>query len=222
MESKFKVWIIEDDRDICEIYKDILIDRKIETVFFERIEGFESALLGGTPKPDLLVADLNLPDGNFLDFLSAGEASEKIDFPFIIISSIDDLGSLKSSFEEGALDYLVKPFKKNELLVKIDRALSNASSAKGFIYDPYTQTLSKDGQVMAYLSLKEMKLFSLLHEAKGKPIERENLYLQLWPEKDVVAKTLDVHIFNMRRKLRKSGLKIKAYKAPSSFALLQD
>ena len=220
MESKNTIWVIEDDKDIQEIYKDILATRNVSTMFFDKIVPFELALSNGAPKPDLLIADLNLPDGNFLDFLCTEDTADKISFPFIIVSSLDDLNVLKDSFEEGALDYITKPFKKNELLVKVDRALADVSTIKGFNYDPYTQSLTKDGEVMAHLSLKEMKLFSLLHEAKGKPIERENLYDLLWPKKDVVPKTLDVHIFNMRRKLKKSGLKIKAFKAPSSFALL--
>ena len=212
--------MVEDDKDISEIYGDILASRPVNTVFFEKISAFNEALLAATEKPSLLIADLNLPDGNFLEYLCTEDTSDKIDFPFLIVSSLDDLDTLRGSFEEGALDYITKPFKKNELLIKVDRALEDTKTRKGYNYDPYTQALSKDGELMAHLSLKEMKLFSLLHEANGKPIERENLYSTLWPQKDVVPKTLDVHIFNMRRKLKKSGLKIKAFKAPSSFALL--
>jgi DNA-binding response OmpR family regulator len=218
------IWILEDDPGACFVYQETLGFRyNIE--IFNSIRQFSDRIVGTTITPQLIIADLRLPDGMFLDLLGEEKPLQALNVPFVIISSSDDLDILRECFKEGALDYLTKPFTKNELIVKTERILFRSRKfpllKPEITLDPMTLKVTKAGKESVQLTAKEHHIFSLLYQSQDEMISRKTLQIEVWADTRVSEKTLDVHILHLRRKLADIGLKI-SFIAPDSFKLLSE
>lgn len=203
------VWILEDDQDCQFVYSEIL-DDKYNTRYFCSISEFSSALEKGPQgRPRLILADLMLGEENFLDFLNRSSDSRLLTSPFIVVSSLDDVESLRTSFREGALDYLIKPFKKNEILVKVENILSQQSESKS---DPVKGAyhIELDGETIENLTAKQYELLKLFTESEDRRISRTQILESIWGGSQVHPKTIDVHLYNLRRKLHPYGHMIRS------------
>ena len=76
-------------------------------------------------RPDLVLLDLRLPDGNGLDFLAEFSANESERLPTIVLTAFGEIGDAVLAMKQGALDYLRKPIDLDELQLAVDQALSN-------------------------------------------------------------------------------------------------
>jgi DNA-binding response OmpR family regulator len=166
----------------------------------------------------MVIADLMLNDGNFLSFLS-NEFHGRLggEVPFIIVSSDDDIESLRLCFKEGANDYMTKPFKKNELLVKVETILKN----KNRFGRSVKPEISIDGNVIDGLTAKQQKLLKLFLDQSSRVIDRQMILSKVWGDTIVHPKTIDVHLYNLRRKLHPYGYMIKSL-GKGEWALLSD
>lgn len=229
MKTPEPIWILEDDPGAQFVYEDVLGDRyslRILSSLEELGRALSSPDGNSAPAPALMIADLKLPDGNFLHFVMQSSGMRALSAPFIVVSSMDDLDVLKSCFEEGALDYLTKPFTKNELVVKVDRILARrgvtpptpAPSAGEIELDPIQLRVRRGPQHFAQLTAKELQIFAVLHRMRGQQIPRSRIQAEVWGETVVTPKTLDVHLFNLRKKVAKLGLEI-LFTPPDGFAL---
>jgi len=223
MKKQTAVWVIEDDQSSRFVYEEIF-SLRYELTLFSCLTDFRHALLNSPTRPDLLIADLRLPDESFLSFLSAGEHHEKLTFPFIVVSSIDDLDALRLCYEKGAADYITKPFGRGELIVKVERILSphpasNATAGGLFLLDPKSLTVSRAERTSDSLTSKEFQLLAILHDAQNNTLTRDEMIEQLWGKVKVTSKTLDVHLSNLRRKVEPLGLEI-IHVFPNSYRIL--
>lgn len=215
------LWILEDDPSIAFMYKDIL-EKVYPIRLFQGLEAFKSGLLEvsatGAVQPSLVIADLRLGEESFLHFLMTRETAHLIPCPFIIVSGLDDLETLRACFAEGANDFLTKPFQKNELLIKIERILSLPSQPNPqptavapedtLLFDPKTFSLRRGNQEPVFLTIKQIQIYTLLHRAEGRPLSRKILESEIWPGVSVSTKSLDVHLFHLRQKLQPLGVEI--------------
>jgi len=228
------IWIVEDDSESRMIFQEIL-ELRYSLEVFESLRELRLALTeakrGARVGPDLILADLRLGDGNFLEFLGIEETATLLTCPFIVISSYDDVDILRACFDEGAMDYLTKPFAKAELIVKIERILRAAGKAEpepgpergswpGIRFDPEILSVGRDGQSPVQLTARELRIFWILYRARGELVSRQQIKEQVWPNALVSGKTLDVHIFNLRAKLR--GVSIGIRFMPPDFYVLMD
>ena len=208
---KKEIWILEDDETCIHLYRQIL-DLRYKTRYFEKIKQFQQELTNMTPEdaiPSLVIADLLLSDGNFLDFLSEDGHHKMIDIPFIVVSSIDDIDALRFCFNEGALDYLTKPFKKNEILVKVENKLKG-NTGRGIFTHEDVSSLMVDGKKIKNLTGKEMQLLALFLNSLDRTVQREEILEKAWGGTTVHPKTVDVHLYNLRRKIFPYGFIIKS------------
>ena len=208
-----RLWIVEDDDALRDVYSEIL-SNLYQLTFFPTLGEFKTQSMKTKNACDLLIADLRLSDGNFLDFLSAPDAHLIVRSPFMVISSQDQLDTLRQCFNEGALDYLSKPFTAAELVVKVERLIGRTRPKKDgadseCIELDASKLRVKYGTEAIRLTAKELQIFSLLHESQGSPVPRKRLQSEVWGEAKVSHKSLDVHIFHLRRKLGKLGLTIE-------------
>lgn len=208
------IWILEDSESSQFVYEETL-ESRFQLHFFNTIAAFRKESSARQTTPQLLLADLRLEDGNFLDFLGTGDAQDLVRCPFMIVSSLDDLDVLRACFQEGALDYLTKPFTRNELIAKIERVLNQQGEIN---LDPASFRLKRNGENLPSLTPKELQIFSLLQRAKGAPVPRQKLTAEIWGDTQVSSKSLDVHLFHLRKKLARAGFEI-AFEAQKGFVL---
>lgn len=206
------LWILEDDPSARMIYEEML-EMRYHLRFFESLESFRNGL-NSVPLPHLCIADLRLSDGNFLNFLQEQPKNLSFRIPFLVVSVLDDLDILRACFKDGALDYLSKPFRKNELIVKIERFMETPSASRkiptlDLVLDPESLQVKIGNHDGVQLTAKELQIFSLLSQAAGQPLSRQEVKLKVWGDINVSPKTFDVHLFHLRRKLRNLGIEIK-------------
>ncbi|MCB9061115.1 MAG: response regulator transcription factor [Halobacteriovoraceae bacterium] len=215
------VWILEDEDECRFVYEKILSIR-YEITFFDTVEEFSSQISkvenDEIKPPELVIADLLLKDGNFINYLTEAKSEAILGIPFIIVSSIDDIDALRFCFTEGALDYLTKPFKKNEILVKIENILSGKNRP---IIDAGPRTLTLDGQKIENLTSKQIQMLSLFLSAPARMINRSDILTKVWGDTTVHPKTVDVHLYNLRRKLHPYGYLIRS-EGGGKWSLLSD
>jgi DNA-binding response OmpR family regulator len=124
----------------------------------------------------------------------------------MIVSSMDGLEALRTCFQEGALDYLTKPFTRNEFLVKLERLLAKSSQ---IALDPASFHLKRNGVELPQLTPRELQVFTVLQSAGWTPVSRQRLQAEIWGDAVVSPKSLDVHLFHQRKKLAQAGVEIR-------------
>jgi len=217
-QSNKNIWVLEDNKSIQFVYEQILrIRYNIE--IFDCIEKLDQTLKKSDLRPDLLIADLLLPDGNLFDYISNESSIEINNCPLIFVSSIRELDVLRACFDNGALDYLTKPFDRSELLVKVENILKKQIDNTNKIQiDPVTLIVKAGNEQTPSLTTREMQIFSCILKSKNEGIKREVLIRDVWGSTQVGEKTLDVHLFNLRKKLLMTNLRIFS-KKPDLFFL---
>src|SRR5262249_40939743 len=135
----------------------------------------------------------------------------------LVISALDDVDVVRSSFAGGAVDFLSKPFGRAELTVKIERAIGpppSSPAAKGPSLDvPGMVVRQSDGRTAA-LTAKEMQIVALLWNTPARTLARDAISASLWQGCRVGPRTLDVHLSRLRQKLRRVDLDVRL--APSN------
>ena len=166
-----KILLLEDDTLLAQTLHELL---QLEGYQVDLVmAGDEAADATYDNNYDLYIFDINVPDINGLDLLhSLREADDKT--PTIFISALVDLNSISKAFEVGAEDYIKKPFFPEELLIRVNAKLSSTNSNfiyKNLEYDSTTNTLRKDGSVLALGEVQE-QLFKLFINNVDKVLDK--------------------------------------------------
>jgi DNA-binding response OmpR family regulator len=196
------IWIVEDEDEITSIYMDALSSRyKLDA--FNSIHSFTQSL-NGSSTPDLIICDIRLPDGNFLQFLKDNGHTMK-HIPYFVVSAVVEDEALNFCLNQGAVDYLTKPFHINELKVKIDRFFD---SKEQLSKNPKKSNLLNENFINTKLTYKESKIVTLLMNQMDQYVSRKDIIEKVWNNVNVHPKTLDVHLYNLRRKIETLGFHI--------------
>ncbi len=155
---------------------------------------------------DLIVLDLGLPKLSGITVLQ-NLRSRGTTTPVLILTARESVEDRVKGLDNGADDYLTKPFDLDELCARL-RALQRRFSSraeptlthKNIILDPASHTVSLNGE-MINVSRREFALLHKLLENSGRVISREHLMQTLygWGD-DVDSNALEVHIHNLRKK----------------------
>lgn len=219
------ILIIEDDPDIAE---SIRYNLEREGAFQAQValtgeEGLNIALArgqarrtdGGSATPDLFILDLNLPGMNGFELcrrFRTEELTRRI--PIIVLTARTDEHDKVRGLDLGADDYMTKPFSVRELVARVRAALRRsgfeAQSPKmyddGMLKIDYSDFAVFSQRELVKLTRKEFALLSILSRNKGRVVPREQLLDQVWGlEYYGEARTLDVHISGLRKKLGVCG-----------------
>ena len=219
-----QLWIIEDDPAFQFVYEETL-GAAYSLTIHPSIKAFTDALSDtNRPLPALLIADVRLPDRTFLSFLESAEAQSLSRLPYIVVSAFDDVEVLESCYQRGALDFITKPFGRNELLFKVGRFLSNAAvddlKSDTLLVKNGLIPLQRKGNVVP-LTNKEHQIIAMFQEADSQTLTRSELLLKVWGKTKSQTKTLDVHLHNLRKKISSIGLKIQ-FMPPNRYVLQRD
>jgi two-component system KDP operon response regulator KdpE len=160
--------------------------------------------------PDLVILDLGLPDIDGQEVLR--KLREWLRVPIIILSARDQEQQKISSLDNGADDYLTKPFSTGELLARIRVALRHSSGATdsssaanyecGALKIDFTARKVTVGNVEVHLTPIEYKLLSVLVRNAGKVLTHRQLLNEVWgPQQVRETHYLRVFMANLRRKI---------------------
>ncbi len=212
MQKSFSIWVLEDDPGSRFVYAEVL-SLRYNLTQFPTIKDFSSALRQARRSetlPDLVVADLRLPDESFLTFMDGVEGRELMtEIPFIVVSSVDDIDALRFCFNHGAVDYITKPFGRSELVVKVERFFSNSGGINDVVVDLTTLSVVFSKVRSESLTSKEFQIMSLLQQNGSRGLSRSDIIGAVWGQVKVSSKAFDVHLFNLRRKLAPLGIEIR-------------
>ncbi len=156
---------------------------------------------------DLVLLDLNLPDGDGIDWLRRLRAGGQ-PLPVLIMTARDALPDRVAGLDEGADDYIVKPFEPEELLARMRVALRRSEGRAtpvlrhgDLVVDPAGHTVHRAGQPVT-LRAKEFALLLVLLRASGQVVTRQRLEEALYGfDEALESNALEVHLHHLRRKL---------------------
>ena len=157
-------------------------------------------------KVDLILLDVNLPDGNGFEFSKIIKEKFNIPFVFLTAHNLDD--EVLKGLELGADDYITKPFNIKILLKKIELILNRNSSEisefsiKDLVINFEARTVKKAGRII-YLTPTEFDLLQVFVKNKSMVLTRQILLEKLWDCKEnfVDEHTLTLNISRLRSKL---------------------
>lgn len=221
-----RVLLVEDDKIIGD---GLSTGLNLEGYAIDWVEDKESAETAiETNHYGMIVLDIGLPDGSGLDILKKLRIN-KNNTPVVILTAYDDVSYKVKGLDGGADDYLVKPFKLEELKARL-RALRRRGTQKPEIIlsvgdielNPAARTVTKSGRNIN-LGPKEFAILQILLENKGKVISKKHLEDSLYGwESEIESNTIEVHIHGIRRKLGKDlveTIKFVGYKIPANVNL---
>ena len=209
--TKYNIWLLEDNRDMHEILREILESDYDLRSFFTLGEFFKAVESSDSNPYDLAIVDNRLNDGNLSDYLESPQANRMKSLPpFILITGYDEKEDIYTCFKHGAVDYIRKPFNEFEIKTKIDLHLTNNVSEPSQIkFDNKTLTLTRDDIVSEDLTAKEYKMMAVLMESPRFSASKEVLIEKIWQNLKVDDRVIKVHFSNLRRKIAPLGLKIE-------------
>jgi DNA-binding response OmpR family regulator len=205
-----KVLIVEDDPVICDALQELLQHWGLVTE--ECAEGLEALTLLEAGSFDLVLLDLNLPG---LDGLEVCRRLRRlpINQPLVLmLTARDSLDDNVLGLEQGADDYLVKPFEPALLKARIQALLRRAARPLRDTWSWGALQLSLDGRTASFstkdlrLTPKEHALLEALLKAGGRTCSKEQLIESAWAWADVPGdESVKTHVKNIRAKLNQAG-----------------
>ena len=197
-----KILLLEDDQILCASLKEFL-----------ELEGYSVDVAHRGPEVydltfetqyDLYILDVNVPEVNGFDVLSAlKEAGDET--PAIYITALTDINSIAKGFEIGAEDYIKKPFDPEELVIRIKRKYQKVDEViylKDISYNPVTRMLQKEGHTIG-LGEVQHNIFHALIVEQNKIVDS---YMLMDFLEQPSANALRVNLAKLKNKL---GIEIK-------------
>ena len=161
--------------------------------------------------PNLILLDLNLPDGNGFDLCK--EINSKYSIPIIILTAKNDVVDTVLGLELGADDYITKPFHIKEVLSRIKAVFRRIEKSSTNYNSPFIEinkhikinfknrTVLKNDSIVQ-LKPKEYELLEFFVQNRNKVFSREQLINNIWEfSYDGDVRTVDIHIRRLRSKL---------------------
>jgi len=206
MEPKSRVLIVEDDATIRRFVRMALESEGLEV---HEAEGLKRGLIdAATRRPDLVLLDLGLPDGDGIDFVREFRGWSAA--PIVVLSARDAESAKVAALDAGADDYLVKPFGVPELLARLRVQLRRRAQAGGddptlcfgdIALDRAQRRVLKAGEPL-HLTPIEYRLLTALAAQPGRVLTHRQLLQEVWgPGHQEDLHYLRVHLGNLRKKI---------------------
>ena len=213
-----RILIIEDEYNLADAIASMLRSSKYSVeIKTDGEEGLEEAL---TNIYDLIILDVMLPHMNGFEILKELR-NEKIDSKILMLTAKSTIDDKMEGFNNGADDYLTKPFHMQELMARVNVQLRknqvnvNDNMKLGdIVLNIKSMELSNiNGNNKVKIIGKEFQLLELLMNNSNQVISKEQLFVKIWGyDTDCDINTLEAYISFIRKKLKlvKSNIKIKA------------
>ena len=199
------ILIVEDDENVAEALNDVLSGYGY--IVLESSNKKETLEIFQKKPIDLIIMDVNLGKDNGYEICK--EIRKDSQVPILFLTGCSSELELIRGFQTGGDDYVTKPFRMQELLVRIQALLRRCAALKNIfyqsgdlIYNHHTCQLLKNNEVLD-LSITEVKIITILLGNWPRTIPREELLYQVWDKDSVFVEenTLSVNISRIREKL---------------------
>ena len=210
--TEIEIVVIEDESDILELIEYHLEKAGYAVAGFLSTEHVEAFL--EEENPALMVVDRNLPGVEGSEFV-ASLRDQGYDIPVIFLTARDKDSDLEEGFLSGGDDYMTKPFKSKELLLRIDALLrrsglnsSDKVKYRDMVLDMHQHILSIEGQVIELTNL-EFRLLHTFIKNPHQPLNRDFLRDEVWGNDsvDFHDKTINVAMNRLKKKIDSKGNK---------------
>lgn len=207
-----RVLVVEDEPDLRRLIAQAL--RENGYAVDDAPDGQEGLYKATTWEYDAIVLDLMLPKISGLDLLKTLRKTHKT--PVLILSARDTMPDRVLGLDQGADDYLVKPFSLPELFARL-RALIRRSvgqsesiiTIEDVCIDTRTRTVTRGGEPIP-LTAREYALVELLSLHQGELVSRTQIYDHIFDENDdSLSNLVEVHVSNIRKKLGKDFIETR-------------
>lgn len=208
------IYILEDDTSIRKLVVYTLQSQGMEAQGFDRPSQFWEAMEKGSP--ELVLLDIMLPEEDGLQVLKRLRSMPATKtLPVIMLTAKSTEYDKVLGLDEGADDYVAKPFGMMELLSRIRALLRRTETENGTLrcgileVDPGQHIVRVRGQE-TILTQKEFEVLCLLLRNPGQVLSREQLIENVWGYAFTgESRTVDVHVRTLRQKLGEAGAYIE-------------
>jgi DNA-binding response OmpR family regulator len=206
MAQRKTLLIVDDDADLRGAVAEQLQAEGFDTL--EAENGAEGVAAAESQKPDLILLDVDLPDGDGRDICREirrrGVAS-----PVIMLTAAASDEDTVQGLESGANDYVTKPYKFAVLLARIRTQLRDHEHSEGAVFRLGTYEFRPSNKLLVdsqgrkiRLTEKETNILKYLYRAGEKPVGREELLAEVWGyNAGVTTHTLETHVYRLRQKI---------------------
>ncbi len=203
-----RILVVDDDPDILRVVRYTL-----------ELEGFEVGSAGSAYEalewirrnglPHMAVVDIMMPGRNGIELCR--DVQRFSDLPVIMLTAVDDEGTVVSTIDEVAEDYVTKPFRPRELAARVKRLMRRVGDFN-YTLAPVTKIddqLAIDfvnqralvGDRDVSLTPTETKLLHILIRSGRRTVTIDYLLRRLWPLEEIFEDTLRVHVHRLRQKI---------------------
>ncbi len=210
--EKQLIYCVDDEESIRALYEEALPMGGYECLSFPDASSFWNALK--RKQPDLIILDIMLPGMDGMALLKNIMESEFSSIPVIMVSAKGKETDKVKGLNEGASDYLSKPFGVMELLARIKANLRKCAKVDTIEYKELTLNKSQHeislNEENLHLSLKEYDLLAYFLTHVNKAISKEELLTKVWGvECSIETRTIDMFVSRLRKKLNGSSISIE-------------
>ena len=204
-----RVLIIEDDKILAKTVEQCL-GKKYDVD--HAYDGEEGVLYAKQQIYDAIILDIMLPIIDGYEVLNKIR-NEKIFTPVLILTAKDGISDKIKGFRSGADDYLVKPFNREEFLVRIEALIrrvsgnytENVIEYKGLILNLNSRKIEADGKEIM-LQGKQFDMLEYLINSKNTIITKEQIFDKIWGfNSETTANVIEVYASGLRKELKKIG-----------------
>lgn len=206
--SSNRVLVVEDEPTVASFVAQALEEAGFEAVIAE--DGQKGLDLMKSNNIDLAILDVMLPGLDGLEVLTRARASG-VTVPILMLTALGELDDRVRGLNEGADDYLAKPFKIRELLARVAALIRRSSMGKttaqveDLKVDFIARRVERAGRTI-FLSTTEFLLLEILVRNAGSPVSKKEILEYVWAsDHDRDANIVEVYVNHLRTKLEFGG-----------------
>ena len=194
--------VVDDDQDLAEMLSIVLTGAGMEVDLVNR--GDQVMDLFNSHTPDLVLLDVMLPGIDGIEVCKIIRESSMV--PIVMLTAKGDTQDVVLGLEAGADDYMVKPFKPQELVARINTRVRRSTkvgslSIFDLVIDQLEHKVLKDGKEIALTRL-EFDLLATLAKEPGRVFTREALLSEVWGYQHAAdTRLVNVHVQRLRSKI---------------------
>ena len=209
------IYIVEDDNNIQEIEEYALKSSGFEVKCFDNAISFQEEIKNELP--DLILLDIMLPGEDGLSVLGKLRSNSRTKhLPVIMVTAKSTELDMIKGLEDGADDYIKKPFSVMELITRVKALLRRTETDEAGVLDVGEIELNHERHAVTVsgkqveLTFKEYELLRYLMANKNIVLSRDSIVLKVWgTEFEGESRTVDMHIKTLRQKLGDAGSRIR-------------